>query len=140
MCAGIAHNDVNAAEHPGDIPHKQGDVACVANVGDKPFRFCWAKRGNGSVKFDLVASANRDSAALGCEFLRNGEADTAGAAGDQGNLAAQAEIHRFLPEHIALVTAVDADRAAGDESSAIGGQKSYQVGNFVGPAGAAQGI
>src|SRR5262249_28810671 len=110
-----AHDDVDPAEHPGDFIHEGCNVAGAANVRRKAFRPCRTERSDGPVEFGPVASANRDPAAFSREFARDGETDTAGAACDQGNLVSQTEIHRALPEHVAVVAAIDAHSAAGDK-------------------------
>src|SRR5215207_4338835 len=43
-------------------------------------------------------------------------------------------------EHVTMITTVDADRAAGGEVGAIGGQKCDQVCDLLGRSGAAQWI
>ena len=86
-----------------------------------------------------ITAADGDIAAFGGQPLRDAKADAAGAAGDQRGLGRQSEIHAASStENVAVIAAVDADRAAADKARAIRHQERHQIGDLVRPAGAAQ--
>ena len=96
--AGIAHHDVDAAERLDGVVDQRGDVGRLADVGDEAFRLGGLQRRDRLVELAALAPADRDAAAFLGETLRDGEADAAGAAGDQRDFAGESEIHAPHPK------------------------------------------
>ncbi len=118
--AGIAHHDVDAAEGVDGILDQSRNISRLADIGDETFGLCRFEFCDRGIELGALASANRDPATLRAETLRNGEADPARAARDQRRLAGESEIHAGnSAENIAVIAAIDADRAAGREVRAV---------------------
>ena len=76
------------------------------------------------IELRTLPAGDRDPAALGRQLGGDGEANAAAAAGDERYFICQAEVHAVaLTEDIAVITAVDADRAAGNKIRAVGDEK-----------------
>src|SRR4249920_3927732 len=138
MRARITYDDIYATAGFGDVVDERGDIGRLADISDKAFGLCRFDRGYRSVEPGLVASANGDVTALRRERLRDGQPDATGTAADERNFAGQSKLHAISPEYVAVIAAIDAHRAAGDESGTIGNEECHEIGNLVRPTGAAK--
>src|SRR5215510_7922151 len=140
MRACIAYGDVDATEGSSDIIDQRCDVRWLANIGNEAFDLGRIDCGYGAVELSFVTTANRNTTTFGRQGPGDRQPDATAATGNQRNFARQSELHVASPEYIAMIAAVDADRAAGDEAGAIRDQKSDQIGDFFRLPGATERI
>ncbi len=91
--AGIVDEDVDPAELAADALDHTGDGDLVGDVGDDGYRLdaSVAQIGDRRIRLRLVASDDGDASACLRQAARHAEPDTAIAAGDDRDLAAEIE-------------------------------------------------
>src|SRR3974390_1579328 len=122
MGAGVADDDIDTDERHDGLINQPRDLGRIADISGKAAHS--RNFGSGSVKLGFAPACDRNLAALSREFGGNGEAHPAAADGDESHFIREAAVHDAdLTEDVAVVTAVNADRATGDETRAVGNQE-----------------
>ena len=82
MCAGIAHNNIDAAKSMGDTADQKGNVFGLAEIGHKTLGTRRTDRRHSCIETAFIASTNRNHAAFGRELLGGGKPYAACPPGD----------------------------------------------------------